>query len=445
MKTLRGSSKEPNSKITDGEILALLNKITLIKEREQWLKNNEPLANEMLGGLYNGYYTNWELIEKSRVNFKIIKSYFGGAKIPELLKKLLLEGDVVRFIKLNNYILKISENDVLNYVANIFGTCIVTQPIADLLEKIDTTNKMSLDIKNDIVNICSYLINISSTDETKLVDIISMLSSIMEISKKRKWFNDNNNNLMECFGVHYKGEYTDWNNVRNRINITTQIIQFFGKNQVPSKLINYLTSCENIQESIAIFKSDIEDINNKDTTTKLNDLLISEDNQNLDFDKLLNMLEIIESGVNVSHDKYVGFSSCTKDTVSFETIMGDIIVLDRIQEIEQTVKVNSSQLQNTFEFMFEEMNTDWGNVIFSLNYAAKFNVCVKRIRYLVNILVAFVGIKTLLHGQKNIVMNCQYSTQILNQTSSGFPTYSIMVKKCTIQVSTPYWIRQRNA
>jgi len=28
---------------------------------------------------------------------------------------------------------------------------------------------------------------------------------------------------MSCFGVHYKGEDTDWNNVSNRINITAQI------------------------------------------------------------------------------------------------------------------------------------------------------------------------------------------------------------------------------
>ncbi|KUO72199.1 MAG: hypothetical protein APF81_17045 [Desulfosporosinus sp. BRH_c37] len=372
-KTLRSFSKEPNSKMTDNEILALLNKITLIKEKEQWLTNNEPLADEMLGGLYIGNYTNWEIIEKSRANLKIIKNYFGGAKIPEQLKKLLLEGDVERFKKVNTNISKISENDVLNYVASIFGTNIVTQPIAGLLQKIDTTNKMSFEIKNATVNICNYFIIVNSTDETKLADIISMLTTLKEISQKRKWFNDNNNNLLECFGVHYKGEDTDWNNVRNRIDITAQIIEFFGEKQVPSKLIKYLASCEKANDSFAIFKRDIEYCNDKDTVKRLNDLLITEDNQNLEFDKMLNMLEIIEDGVNVSHDKYIGFSSCAKDTLSFDTTMEDIIVLDRIQEIEQTVIANLSQLQNKFEFMFEGMNTDWGNVIRSLNYAAKFN------------------------------------------------------------------------
>jgi len=375
-KTIRSFSKEPNIKITDDEILALLNKITLIKEKEQWLTSNEPLAVEMLGGLYMGNYTNWDIIEKSRANLKIIKSYFGGDRIPEKLRKLLLEGDVEKLKRLNTNILKISENNVLDYVASIFGANIVTQPIADLLEKIDTTNTMSFDIKNDIVNICSYYINVHSTDETQLTDIISMLTTLKEINQKRKWFDDNSNKLLECFGAHYIGEDTDWNNVRNRIAITTQIIEFFDKKQAPSKLINYLTSSENVNNSFATFKTDIEDINNRETVKRLNNLLITEDNQNIEFDKLLAMLKAIKDGVNVSHDKYIVFSSCARDTLSFEATMGDLIVLDRIQEIKKTVEVNLSQLQDKFGFMFEEMDTDWGCVISSLNYAAKFNeVC----------------------------------------------------------------------
>src|SRR5665648_61905 len=372
-KTLRSFSKEPNSKITDDQILALLNKITFIKEKEQWLIDNEPLVTEMLGGLYIGSYTNWDSIEKSRASIKIIKSYFGGDRVPEQLKKLLFEGDVEKFQNLNSNILMRSENDVVNYVASIFGADIVAQPIADLLEKIDTANSMSFDIKNKLENICNYCINVSSTNEVKLADIISMLTTIKEINQKRKWFIDNNNNLLDCFGVHYKGEDTDWNNVSNRIDITAQIIGFFGNKQVPSKLINYLASSEHLEDSFAIFMSDIEDINNKNIIKKLNNLLITEDNQNLEFNDLLNRLEIIEESVNISHEKYDIFSSCSKDTLPFETIMDDIIVLARIQEIEQMVKENLSQLQNNFEFMYEEMNTDWENVIFSLNYATKFN------------------------------------------------------------------------
>jgi len=371
-KTIRSFSKEPNLKITDIEIITLLNKITLIKEKEQWLTNIESLAAEMLGGLYIGNYTNWENIEKSRANFKIVKGYFRGNKIPEQLKKLLIEGDIEKFTKLNTNILKISENDVVEYVSSIFGANIIEQSVADLLKKIDDTNSTALDIKDDYENICKHLTNDRLFDDTKLTDIISLLTTIKEINQKRKWFNDNNQNLLNCFGVHYQGEDTNWNSVRNRLEITARIIRFFDEKRVPSKLIVYLTSFGNSDNSLKIFKKDIEDIKDKELINKLNYLLITEDNQNLDFDKLISILDIIKDNVNVSHDKYVEFSNCAKSTLLYETIMDDITVLDKIQEIEQQVQEDLSQFENDFEYMFDGMNTDWGKVIFSLNYAARF-------------------------------------------------------------------------
>jgi very-short-patch-repair endonuclease len=371
-KIVRGFSKEPNNKITDNEIIALLNKIALIKEKEQWLSDSRPLATEMLGSSYIGDYTNWDNILNNRTNFKIIGSYFNGHKIPEKLKKLLLEGNVEKFAEQNATILKI-EDYLLEDFMSIFGPNIVSEPISDLLDKIYTTKTMLLDIQNDLVNIYSYSINTNSTEEIKLTDVISTLTSIKEICQKRKWFSNNNNILIECCGEYYKGEVTDWDNVRNRIDIAGQIIKFFGKEQVPSKLIKYLISREYPEDSFALFKNDIENINNKNIISRLNNLLITEDNQNLEFDYLLNTLKIIEEGVNVSNDKYVGFSTCSKDSLPFETIMADIILLNEKQEIEQRVTKNLSQLQSNFELLFEGMNTDWGYVVSSLNYASKFN------------------------------------------------------------------------
>lgn len=377
-KILRGLSNELNNKFTDSEIKILLNTVTRIKDKEQWLKDKEPLAAELLGSLYLGEYTNWDIIEESRTNFKLIRNYFGGNKIPELLKKLLLEGNVERLGEQNVTLLKIAGNDVLNFVASIFGVKILELPIVELLNKINITYSISFDIKNDLMGIDNYLINVNSQGEITLAYIISILSSIKEISQRRKWFNDNKNRLLEHFGEHYRGENTEWDNIRNRIEITSKIIGFFDKKLVPDKLINYLSFSKNQQESLEIFRNDIIDTRNKNIIQKLNDFLNIKDSQNVDFDKLLNILEVIEANVNVSHDKYVVFSNCSKKAFPFETIMEDIIRLVRVQEIEEIVKDNISQLKNKFEFMFNEMDTNWEDVLFSLNYAEKFNELCKK-------------------------------------------------------------------
>ena len=81
-RTIKGLSKNPSIKLSDSEIIVLLNKIILIKEKEKWLIDNKSLANEILGELYIDNYTNWDMIENNRRNFKIIKSYFGISKMP---------------------------------------------------------------------------------------------------------------------------------------------------------------------------------------------------------------------------------------------------------------------------------------------------------------------------------------------------------------------------
>jgi hypothetical protein len=63
-KIIRGFSKEPNNKLEDSDVIALLNKISLIKEKEYWLKYNKSLATKMLGSLYVDKYTNWEMVSE---------------------------------------------------------------------------------------------------------------------------------------------------------------------------------------------------------------------------------------------------------------------------------------------------------------------------------------------------------------------------------------------
>jgi hypothetical protein len=204
-------------------------------------------------------------------------------------------------------------------------------------------------------------------------DIINVLSSVKLINEKRNWFKDNNITLSENFGEHYKGEETNWDNIKNYIYIVEQIIECFGKKQIPNKFINYLISCKDAQDSFIVFKASIDDINNKNIVMRLNNLLNIKDNQAVNLNKIICTLEAIEKDVDVSYSKYVDFSSCSKSTMQYETIMTDIILLNRIQEIEAIVDNNSDELQAKFDFVFNGMNTNWNEVLSSLEYADKFN------------------------------------------------------------------------
>jgi len=209
-RALRGFSKDPNNKLTDNEIIELLNKITNIKERKQWLRDNKPLATEMLGILYVDNYTNWDIVDKSRSNFKIKKEYFGANQIPEQLKTILLEGNIENLIFPHSTINKIIQNNVLDFVENIFGVQASKKPILELLKEMQDTANTSISIKSDCENILKYSINTEKTDKVTINDIIEVLVSIKLVNQKRKWFLDNNIELLNNFGEHYTGENTNW-------------------------------------------------------------------------------------------------------------------------------------------------------------------------------------------------------------------------------------------
>jgi very-short-patch-repair endonuclease len=373
-KTIRGFIKESNNKLADSEIIAILQKITLIKEKEEWLIANKSLATEMLGDLYMDNYTDWEIVKKCRENFKIIKKFTGVNTIPEKLKRILLERDIENLMSEQGIVSKVVESNVLDYVESIYGADVGKRSISELLIDMQYTTDTSIKIMNDIENILKHAINTVEIGEIKLKDIIDILTSIKEIGLKRKWFSDNDNKLLDSFGMHFKSEYTDWDNVKDRIDTVEQIIEYFNGRHVPLKLIDYLISCDYSQDNFEVYCSDIDEISKKNIVMRLNSMLNNKDNQIIDIDKLICILEEIENGVNISHSKYVDFSGCSKGSArQFETVMADIIMLNRIQEIEVIVENHLSELQLKFEFMIKGMNTNWDKVLSSLDYANKFN------------------------------------------------------------------------
>lgn len=372
-KIIRGFSKEPNNKLEDSDVITLLNKISLIKEKEYWLKYNKTLATKMLGSLYVDKYTNWEMVHKNRANFKRIKDYFGGNKIPEQIKKILLKGETEKLMTQHLIISKVIESDVLDFMESIFGTDVGKQPISKLLKEMENTTNTSIAMKEDCENIFRHSSRIYETDQAQVKDFINVLTEIKLINEKRKWFMDNNIILSENFGEHYKGEETNWDNIKNYIYIVEQIIEYFGKKQIPSKFIDYIISCQDAQDSFALFKGNIDDIKNKNIVIRLNNLLNIEDNQVVNLNKVISTLETIEKDVDVSYSKYLEFSKYSKSTMQYETITNDIILLNRIQEIEGIVANNLDELQAKFDFRFNGMNTNWNDVLSSLEYADKFN------------------------------------------------------------------------
>ncbi len=375
-KLLRGFSKEPKNKLADSQLIDLLEQTTSIKEKEQWLLDNSFLITEMIGDSYMGQYTDWEMLYHNRTNFKIIKDYFGLYKIPEQLKKLLLEGDAGNLIAQHSIVCKLTGNNVLDFLESVFGIDVGKQPISEMLEEMQNIINNSIGIKNDCEYISGYSLNSGETGIVTVNDIIYILKSIKDINQTRKWFSDNEISLSENIGKHYKNTDTDWDNVNKGIGVVEQIIEYFDNQPLPNKLVKYLLSYETLPDSFNVFKNDVDDINNKNIVVRLNELINIEDNTVVDLNQVICTIGVVENGINILYGKYSTFSSCSKDIIQFENVMADITLLKRIQEIEAMVENHFAEFQSIFEFTFKGMNTSWDKVLSSLDYANKFkSIC----------------------------------------------------------------------
>lgn len=370
-KTIRAFCKDSQSKLTDSTIIAVLNQVLLIKEKEEWLIENKSLIDEMIGTLYLGNYTNWELVDECRANFKIIKNYFGVNRIPEKLKNILLEDDVEKISSQYSAIKKMRDNNICDVLASFFGVGVQEHSILQLLDDM----RAVVDISDSVVADCkTFSAHIdSNTSECNLTvgEIRNVLASIKLVNQKRQWFKEREAILVQSFGRHYVGETTNWDNVRCSIDVVERILQWFGSRPISNTLKENLLSNMIPIDQFKKFAQMLEDINSN-ILVRLDNLLTTHKNQNISFDCLIDMIGAITEKVNISFGKYNIFAKCSKDVAQFETVMADIVLLHNVQETEILVQERSVELEEKYQFAFSGMDTDWNLVISRLHYAKQF-------------------------------------------------------------------------
>jgi len=339
-KTISAIRKEQKSKLVDQDIILILNKIAEIKEKKQWLFDNKSLATEMLGELYFEGYTNWDIVDKSRKSFNTIKNYFGGSNIPEKLKQILLEGkhDIVSVH--SEAIKKLSELDI-DFLEEFLGEGVESINTFSLCNSVHNAIDSALGLNKYLVEMRQYSINQAEFKTYKIRDIVKLLKMGKEINTKRDWFKDNSSVIEEYFGNHFIGEDTDWDAIKGKFETTQKIINFFGNEGVPQKLVSCLLSNGTQNKAFEMLRNRIDNINSQNITQRLFTLLNLDDISSLAFSELIKTLEDIENDVNTSYRSYGNVTNCAKIEINFELIMGDLAALKKVQEISSNVEENS--------------------------------------------------------------------------------------------------------
>ncbi|MDF2675986.1 MAG: helicase related protein [Bacillota bacterium] len=371
-KTIIACSKDQNIKLTDEEIVILLNDISVVKDNKQWLEDQDQLIKISLEHLYNGQFTNWELIEKSRENFKDLKKHFINYQIPDNLKLILLENNFNsikdHFINLNEITLKVT----INAISEIIGNDLQKVEITEILNKINYILKSSNELKNDIDIINKYKINNFNND--KFEDLIDLLNVIAEVKDIQNWFKNNNYLLQIYLGNNFNGENTDFDKINNSIDTVNKIKNILNYD-VSEKLKQTLIdgNINKHKNEFELYRKKFDNVKKLNLIEKLSLILNKDKLNNLNLKEITNYVDVIINALNNSLKKYMEFSRLLNAEFPFETIMSDLEFLGKLQNIEQFFMKNEKTLKTQYDIYYDGINSKWDNLINALEFTLNFN------------------------------------------------------------------------
>lgn len=371
-------SREVNIKLSDDEIISLLVDITTFKENEQWLSEKNLQAEELIGALYDGALTDWDIVEKNRECFKIIKDCFGVSDVPPILQRLLLERS---YEAIEDELKKLNKKaiiEAIEYIDEIMKIKAERQPLIEVLTAVEEVCNSISCLNNDFSYIKS--LRLSSYCDVGISEVIEDLKLIKDINICIKWFRDKSYLIGEYLGKNYNSIDTDFKAIEEAIDLVGNIKSLMN-NDLSKELIAALTDSKYPKEEFADFIKSLKRLKNMKLCERLDSVLKYKNSETKKPEELKEALDtIIESSISIN-ESYHRFTNLSKDKFQFESVMTDINSLYKIQKIEQIFKDNEKELKLKFSNYCNGIYTDWDCIVKALEYAKKLKEYFKKFSF----------------------------------------------------------------
>ena len=198
--------------------------------------------------------------------------------------------------------------------------------------------------------------------------IINVLNKLKKIEDKKSWLIDNEHIIKCAFGTHYLNEYTDWNEVKNSLNIFKNIKSKLGNKINSSNIKSLLLSKNEDIEDIIIANNKINELETDEITEKITKVLNCED----DIEEIINLSNDLLKDVKKFKSLYEDLKRCSNEKYSYSKYIKDLKKLQKIKEIDDLIEAHNNELKEKFLFLYNGINTEWENVKDSLMWANKF-------------------------------------------------------------------------
>lgn len=241
-KEILGLSRVIQKKISDENIVELLNQIKILNEKEQWLSENKDNLQEFVGGLYLGDNTDWMSIRNQLDTMELFLSCMG--EVPLVLQNNLVNADVdfKKILEIRNRIVTyknrtdkekriVSKQDELMTFQSMYtNTETIIQSIHCISSNVDK-----------VENYCSERIDCSK--------LFSLLEKIIETHRIESQMNEDEELLKKIFITEYDGLNTCWDRIKEQILWISEYKQVCKGFIISDKFINEICTDKSIRQN----------------------------------------------------------------------------------------------------------------------------------------------------------------------------------------------------
>jgi very-short-patch-repair endonuclease/KaiC/GvpD/RAD55 family RecA-like ATPase len=203
-------------------------------------------------------------------------------------------------------------------------------------------------------------------------EIITILRTLQVYYENKNWTSEYKDKLNFFFGSYYKGFETSWQDLENSIIVFENIIAYYNiKNiEIPK---NKLLEIPNNIDAIRKIANDLKSLDPKALFNKLEIELAEQQNPNylnildsrINFEYMLD----ISTKVKESFDQIINQE---KIKVPFKETIEYLNILKDYQSKKSDFEYVDKDLENKFQYFYQDVYTDWETLLSALDWAKNF-------------------------------------------------------------------------
>jgi very-short-patch-repair endonuclease len=201
--------------------------------------------------------------------------------------------------------------------------------------------------------------------------IVDALEKVQSLNEAKDWIKRNEDIISDFLGDHYMKEYTSWNLIDSAIHNFDTLKDLLGNHANDDSVKKFLIGGIGDSTWLVNLKNDIDGLYEQKTFTLVNKII--KEYKSISINELQRKVLKYSQAFSEFNAFYNLMMSTSKDKYKWDDILSHLHILSSMQNLINNIESQKSELINEFQFMFNDIDTRWEEIIVGLKWVETFN------------------------------------------------------------------------